>query len=135
MGMSNWLQIDGKWFDVVVTKISENATILYSENTGRTVSIGARMTLDPLGVFIGHNITVKPKASNPAAYDELFDYVTEPTYDGVHVKAVHNQTTIEYDAYISTAEREIKRIDDEKRIVYWREMSLNIVPMEAQKTP
>lgn len=135
MAMSDWLTIDGVWYDVVVTEISENASILYSSNTGRTVAIGAPMVLDPLGTFIGHNITVKPKKSNPAAFDALFEKLIQPIYDGVYVKAVHGQKTISYQAYVSAAERAVKRIDDEKNIVYWQEMSINIVPMEAQITP
>lgn len=133
--VGNWIQIDGRTYDVVVLSIKESAEILYSENTGRTMSIGARMTLDPLGTFIGHNITVKRKADKIEEYDRLFNYVIQPRFNGVHVKAVHDQTTIEYDAYISKAEREVKRIDDEGNKVFWKEMTINIVPMEAQITP
>lgn len=133
--IKNWLEIGNKHYDVIVTKISENANILYSDNTGRTMSSGARMTLDPLGTFYGHKITVRRHGSNYADYDKLFNDIVKPRYDGIRVKAVHDQTTIEYDAYISTAERELKNIDKDKGIVYWREMEINIVPMEAQVLP
>ena len=46
---------------------------------------------------------------------------------------VHNQTFIEYDAYISNGERTVKRIDNINNKVYWDRLSLNIIPMEAQK--
>lgn len=133
--VSNWFEINGMSYDVSVLNIKETANILYSENTGRTMSIGARMTLDPLGTFIGHNVTVKRKADKREEYDRLFNDIIKPRYDGVRVKIVHDQTTIEYDAYISTAEREVKRIDDEEKKVYWNELSINIVPMEAQVLP
>ena len=133
--MGDWLQIGGKTYDVSVLSIKESANILYSQNTGRTMSIGARMTLDPLGTFIGHRITVKRKPEKIKEYDRLFNDVIKPRYDGIRIKAVHDQTTIEYDAYISGAEREVQKIDDMGKVVYWKEMEINIVPMEAQVLP
>lgn len=131
----DYVKIGGKAYDVLVTEISENFNILYSENTGRTMSVGARMTLDPLGTFFGHKVTFQRKQGKEAEYDALFDYVSRPRFDGVPVEIVHNQTVLKYDAYISNGERAIKRIDAKTGKVYWGEFSLNIVPMEAQVTP
>lgn len=133
--ITNWLQIDGKVFNVVVTSIKESATTLYSDNTGRTLGIGAPMTLDPYGTFYNYTITVKRKGDKLDDYDKLFTYVTYPRKDGMSVKAVHNQTTWTFMAYISSAEREIKRIDENKGKVYWGEMDINIIAMSAQVTP
>ena len=129
------VKIGGIKYDVLVTAISENFNILYSENTGRTMSEGARMMLDPLGTFIGHKVTFKRKQGKEEEYDRLFDYVSKPRYDGIAVEIVHNQTTLSYDAYISSGERSVKRIDEKTGKVYWGEFSVNIVPMEAQVLP
>lgn len=129
------VKINGRSYDVLVTELSENFNILYSENTGRTMSIGARMTLDPLGTFFGHKITFKRKSGYEAEFDRLFDYVSQPRYDGINVQIVHGQSTISYDAYISNGERAVKRIDAKTGTVYWDSFSVNIVPMEAQITP
>lgn len=131
----DYVKIGGRKYDVLVTEISENFNILYSENTGRTMSEGARMTLDPLGTFLGHKITFKRKQGEEAEYDQLFDYISKPRYDGIAVEIVHNQTTLSYDAYISSGERAVKRIDEKAGKVYWGEFSVNIVPMEAQVLP
>lgn len=130
-----YVKIGGKVWDVIVTELSENFSILYSENTGRTMSVGARMVLDPLGTFIGHKITFQRKQGNEAEYDRFFDYISQPRYDGISVDIVHGQTTIKYDAYVSQGERTLKRIDPKTNKVYWDKLSLNIVPMEAQVVP
>lgn len=131
----DYVKIGGKVWDVIVTEVTENFNILYSENTGRTMSVGARMTLDPLGCFIGHKIIFQRKQGYEIEYDRLFDYVSRPRYDGISVEIVHNQTTLAYDAYISQGERLLKRIDSKNNKVYWDAFSLNIVPMEAQVLP
>ena len=133
--LSDWLEIDGQAYDVSVMSIKESTNILYSANTGRTISRGARMVLDPLGTFIGHRIKVKRKGNKVREYDRLYNNLIIPRYNGMRVKAVHNQKTIEYEAYVSAVEREVQRIDDVGKVVYWKEMEINIVPMEAQVIP
>lgn len=130
-----YVKIGGRVWDVLVTEISENFNISYSENTGRTMSAGARMTLDPLGTFYGHKVTFRRKKGNENEYDLLFEFVSKPRYDGVSVDIVHGQTTLQYDAYISAGERTLQRIDPKTEKVYWGEFSVNIIPMEAQVKP
>lgn len=131
----DYVKIGGRDWDVLVTEISESFNILYSDNTGRTIAVGARMRLDPLGTFFGHRVTFRRKQGYEAEYDRFFDYVSVPRYDGIPVEIVHNQTVLKYDAYISTGERGLKRIDTKTNKVYWDSFSLNIVPMEAQVLP
>lgn len=133
--INNWLEIDGMVFDVVVKSIKETAQVLYSENTGRNISPGARIILDPLGTFYNHTIVVQRKGNKIREYDKLFNYITQPVYDGFHIKAVHNQTVIEYDAYVATVEREVHKIDDKNKVIYWKEMEISIIAMEAQVIP
>lgn len=131
-----WVRIGGQSYDVIVTAIEENFNILYSENTGRTISKGARMVLDPLGTFYGHKVTFRRKRGHEEEFDDLFNYVSSPNhYDGIPVEIVHNQTTLSYDAYISQGSRSLKRIDENTNKIYWDEFTVNIVPMEAQVTP
>ena len=131
----DYVKIGGKVWDVLVTEISESFTILYSENTGRTMSQGAGMTLDPLGTFFNHKVTFARKQGFEKQYDDLFDFVSRPRYDGIDVEIVHNQKTLSYRAYISQGERALKRIDEKAGKVYWDKFSVNIVAMEAQVLP
>lgn len=131
----NYCKIGGREYNVIVTELSENFNILYSENTGRTMSQGAGMTLDPLGTFFGHKVTFHRKSGFEKEFDALYDYVSRPRYSGIPVEIVHNQTTIKYNAYISNGERALKRIDLKTNKVYWDALTLNIVPMSAQVLP
>lgn len=129
------IKLNGREYGALVVELSENFNILYSENTGRTMSQGARMTLDPLGTFFGHKVTFRRKRGFEKEYDELYDFISTPRYDGILVEIVHNQTTIKYEAYVSSGERQLKNIDEKNGKVYWGEFSANIVPMEAQVLP
>ena len=131
----DFVKIGNKVWDVIVTEIGESFSILYSENTGRTMSQGASMTLDPLGTFYNHKVTFSRKKGFEKQYDDLWDFVSIPRYDGIDVEIVHNQTTLAYKAYISQGERALKRIDEKTNKVYWDKFSLNIVPMSAQVLP
>lgn len=127
-------KIGEKEYSVIVVSIKETFTKLYTENTGRTMGAGARMNLDCLGTFFGHNVVIARKAGFEADFDELYDLVSLPTNDGIPVNMVHNQTSIQYEAYISNGERDVKHIDEKSGKVYWDKLSLTIIPMEAQKT-
>ena len=127
-------KIGEKEYSVVVVSITETFAKLYTENTGRTMGAGAWMNLDCLGTFFGHRVEIARKAGFESDFDELFDLVSLPTNDGIPVKMVHNQDSIEYEAYISNGERAVKRIDEKTGKVYWDKLSINIIPMEAQKT-
>lgn len=131
----NYFKINGRSYNVVVTELTESFTILYSENSGRTMAVGSRMVLDPLGTYIAHNVKVKRKAGYEEDFDELYEFFLQPRYDGVKVEIAHLQDSISYDAYVSNGSRTLTRIDPNKNKAYWGELTLNIVPMEAQILP
>ena len=116
----NYFRINGINYDVIVTEIVENFNILYSDNTGRTLADGAPITLDPLGTFIGHKVTIKRKNRYESEYDSLYNLITKPIKvlkkeDALLFEVAHLQDSIDYEGYVSTGERKIERID-EKRI-------------------
>lgn len=131
----NYCVIDGKSYDVIVTAIEESFSILYTENTGRTLE-GA-MVLDPIGTFFNYKVTFARKAGFEKQYDDLFDLFSKPRYDGIEINIVHNQALWDkpFDAYVSQGSRAVKRIDEKTGKVYWDSFSVNIIPVEAQVIP
>ena len=132
----DYCKIGGKNYDVLVTSIEESFTILYTENTGRTIGIGsARMTLDPIGTFFSHRVTFRRNKENFKEFDALYDFLTTPRYDGFPIEIAHNQETIKYDAYVSQGTRTLQKIAQKLSKVFWGELSVNFIAMEAQVSP
>ena len=131
------VRIGGRLWKVHITEITESFSILYSENSGRTMSQGAGMVLDPLGTFFNYKITFSREQGQEKEYDELFNFLAIPRYDGIEVNIVHNQALWDkpFMAYVSQGERALKRIDAKTGKVYWDKFSVNIVPMSAQVLP
>ena len=131
----DYVKIGGKAYDVIVTNIERNFEILQSSNAGATLAPGARETLDPLGTRIGHKITFKRKPGYEKEFDELWDFVIQPRFDGVWVDIVYNQDTLNYEARFTSGNQQLKKIDPVTKKVYWGELVLDIVPIEAQVKP
>lgn len=131
----DYVKIGGKSYDVIVTNIERNFEILQSSNAGATLAPGARETLDPLGTRIGHKITFKRKPGYENEFDELWDFVIQPRFDGVWVDIVYNQDTLNYEARFTSGSQQLKKIDPVTKKVYWGELVLDIVPLEAQVKP
>ena len=131
----DYCKIGGRNYDVIVKSIEESFTILYTENTGRTLSEGARMALDTIGTFFSHKVTFKRSKDNYEEFDRLYDFLSKPRYDGFPIEIVHNQETIKYDAYVSQGTRALQKIAKNFLKVFWGELSVNFIAMEAQVVP
>ena len=93
------------------------------------------MVLDPIGTFFSHKVTFKRSKDNVKEFVELDNYLTTPRYDGIQIEIVHDQTTLKYEAYVSQGSRKLLKIVEKIRKVFWGELSVNFIPMEAQILP
>ena len=149
--MRDWFKIDGQSFRVRVFEPKETFTILYSENTGRTLDVGAPMVLDPLGTFFNYELTVGKIKGEEEEFDRLWDYLSTPRSDPMLIALPKNRNTIwttkddngkevqGFYAYVSTGSRGIKRIiedeDEHLKEVIYDSFAINIIATKAQVVP
>ena len=65
----NYVEIDGKPYDVIVSSIQRSPEIRQSENAGATLAEGAEETLDPLGTFITYIVGFTRKQGKEIEFD------------------------------------------------------------------
>ena len=131
----NYVEIDGKPYDVIVSSIQRSPEIRQSENAGATLAEGAEETLDPLGTFITYIVGFTRKQGKEIEFDNLWETLIKPRYDGVWVDIVYNQTKLKYKAKFEISPQAVDKIDKRTGKVYWGEISVNIVPTKAQVLP
>lgn len=136
----NYFMIDGTAYNVTVTGLTETFNVLNYDTSGRTLEEAAPMVIDPIGTFIGHQITVKRKGDDVDSFDALYKQILKPIRvekpeDAPLFEVAHCQETIAYHAYVSTGSRPIQRIDEANGKSYWGELTLNITPIKAQVLP
>ena len=131
----NYVEIDGKPYDVIISSIQRSPEIRQSENAGATLAEGAEETLDPLGTFITYIVGFTRKQGKEIEFDNLWETLIKPRYDGVWVNIVYNQTKLKYKARFEISPQAVDKIDKRTGKVYWGEISVNIVPTKAQVLP
>lgn len=95
----NLLTINGSAFDVDITSIQRQASILDGPNAGRLED--ASMNRDVIGTFYNYAFTVS-QGKDPSDYDALFDLLTAPVKShAIGVPFAQGITT--FDAYVSDA--------------------------------
>ena len=146
-----WFKINGIEYKVRVFEPKESFTILYSENTGRTLSVGAPMVLDPLGTFFNYTLTVGAIKGEEDSFESLWDFLSTPKSDALLVVLPRSRKTLwtttdengeeveGFYAYVSTGQRGIKKIiedaNGELKDVIYETFSINFVATKAQVTP
>lgn len=146
-----WFKIDGKEWKVRIFEPEESFTVLYGENTGRTLADGAPMVLDPLGTFFNYTLTVGKIKGQEKQFDDLWEYLSAPRSEGVIFTFPKNRNTLwattdnngnEIDgfyAYVSTGKRKFKKIiednNGELKEVIYDTFAINFIAMKAQVLP
>ena len=133
--MSTYCKLNGISFDVdvAISSYKRKLSILHGENVGRVMS--GEMILDPIGAFLGREITFFRKGDNYKAMDALWDFLVEHSMDteGVLLEAADGQSTISFQAYYGDTEQSIEKVQN--GVNYWGEFTVSFIPMNAQVTP
>lgn len=130
----SYLKINGREFDLDVSigEYNETLNVLDGPNAGRVMT--GRMVRDVIGTYIGHNITVRSKGMDHTGLDEYWEFIKQHSVDDyVTLEAADGQTTIEYEAYYTSASRKLNTVLD--GVNYWGEVAVNFIPMDATVTP
>lgn len=131
----SYCKINGVAFDVnvAISAYKRKLNILHGDNAGRVMS--GDMILDPIGAYLGREITFFRKGDNYAAMDALWDYLVQHSVDaeGVFLEAADGQTTISFQCYYGDTEQTIEKVRD--GVNYWGEFTVSFIPMRAQVTP
>lgn len=130
-----YCKLNGTSFDVdvAISAYKRKLNILHGDNAGRTMD--GTMVLDPLGAYLGREVTFFRKGDNYAALDALWDFLVEHSMDkkGVLLEAADGQSVLSFQCYYGDTEQSIEEVRD--GINYWGEFTVNFVPMKAQVAP
>lgn len=130
-----YCKINGTSFDVnvAISEYKRKLSILHGENAGRVMT-GA-MILDPVGAYLGREITFFRKGDKYQELDALWNFLVEHSMDkeGVLVEVADGQESIAYQAYYGDTEQLIEKV--ENGVNYWGEFKVSFIPMEAQVKP
>ena len=146
-----WFKINGEEYNVRVFEPEESFTVLYGENSGRTLDDGAPMILDPLGTFFNYTLTVGAMKGSEDSFEKLWKLLSFPSNEGVLVEFPSGRKTMwttktesgesinGFYAYVSSGKRKFKKIiedsnGDLKEVIY-DTFAINFIAMKAQVLP
>lgn len=119
--------------DVAISEYERSLEILHGENAGRVMT--GSMVLDPIGAYLGREITFFRKGDKYQELDALWDFLVKHSMDrpGVLLEAADGQSTISFQAYYGGTRQKLEKV--ENGINYWGEFKVSFIPMEAQVKP
>ena len=118
--------VDGVAYNVAVTSFKRKFSVLDGKNAGRTID--ARMHRDILGTFYNYTLELD---LNRAQYDALYEVLSAPD-DSHAVVLPYGQTTLAFDAYVTSGEDTLVRMTDKGN--YWKSLKVNLIAMAPQRT-
>lgn len=127
---------DDAWTDfdvnVMIMGYKEAVDVLDGEAAGR-VKLTGSMIRDPLGAFLGHNITFEPYESIEV-FDNLWDWLLDHSIeDYIWLRAADDQATLDQKVYYTHFERTLG--DAKNGVNRWTSISVNFIPIDRIRTP
>jgi len=124
--------IDGTAYDVdivIMPSFAESFEILSGKNSGRTQDGG--MYIEQIGTYYNQSFTLKCRVSSRVElYDELYYTLSSPNNEHT-VTMPHNQSWITFQAYISSGQRALERV--ENGVNYWGPIDVKFTAMDPQR--
>lgn len=120
--------MDGKYYDLWVVSLKRNASVLDTEEAGRTLS--GDMDRDIVGTYYNYEIGIDNSNCNPADYDRFFEEITAPV-DYHSVTFPYGQSTLSFKAYVANASDELTLIDSDGN--HWSGLTVQFTAMKPQR--
>lgn len=117
-------EIDGKAYNVHVTKLTRKFSVLDSDKAGRTMD--GQMYRDPVGTFYNYTMSVVPNVSDPQAMDRFWEAISQPAKSHVCVFP-YGQHTLTQRMYVTSGEQDMLRMT--KGAAHWGEITVNFIAM------
>lgn len=121
--------MDGKEYDLWVTKLERDAQVTDTENSGRTNDYA--MHRDIIGTFYNYNLTIYPNGENVQDYDAFFEQITAPV-ESHDMVFPYGQETLSFKAYVTKA-KDTLIVQNQKNIWGREGLSLSFIAMEPQR--
>ena len=81
--------------------------------------------------YLGHKVTLFRRGNNQKGLDDFWNYLYQHSVDdSVQLEAADGQTTVSYEAYYTSAEQSIEKVENGTN--YWGTIEVNFIPIDAQ---
>lgn len=125
--------VDGVSYNVRVPGggIKRSGQVLDGPNAGRSQGNGI-MIRDIIGTFYNYTISIETDDTTPEEYDSLYQVLSAPV--DYHLLVVpYGQTTMEFKAYVSSAEDTLDTMND--GVNKWSGLTVKFIATAPQRTP
>ena len=129
--MSSIISVDGNTYNVKVRtgEITREANILDGKNAGRLKS--GEMDLDTICTFYNYAVTFLRDKEDFAAYDSLYEVLSDPIKRTHTVIMPYAQSTITFSAYVANvSDALLKQVKGKN---YWDEMKVAFVAIKPYR--
>ncbi len=130
MEKSQLFKIDGKSYNVRVTKLTRKFSVMDTDKSGRTLD--GEMYRDPIGTFYNYTMAIAPCTGDTKAMDAFWEAISQPKKSFV-CEFPYGQTTLVQKMYVTSGEQDLTGIFSGKS--RWGEMSINFIAMGPKVKP
>ena len=122
--------LDGKEYNVHVTKLTRKFSVLDTGKTGRTQD--GEMYRDIVGTYYNYSMTVCERNDDAASLDAFWEAVSSPaeSHDCIFP---YGQDTLSQKMYVTSGEQDVRILTASK--THWKEINVNFVAMSPKVIP
>ena len=129
--MNGVFTMDGIDYNVNVINLTREGSIVDTENSGRVIA--GDMFRDIIGTYYNYTIEITPLYGDYASYDNFYEVVTTPKVDSHLMVFPYGQSTLEFQAYVTTAKDKLHIQNGNNLWAHTTPLSLKFIAMSPQR--